>query len=165
MPTNFSHPMTTLFEEICNPDHPLPIPRMVGHLNEWSRFLDFIRNRVQAALFALMTHPTDSKMSQLYIGRDLGLMPTLRMLEFVRRCFKTDLIRTSLDEVEALVRHAETVLGKEMWRRWASSSFVRVRHTLGGKLCGYWHIYIEAVIYSGPSSPEEVCFSMQLGSS
>lgn len=163
MPKNFPDSITALFEEICDPGQPLPIPRMVGRHSEWARFLAFVGNRVKGALYALVTHPTDPRMSHLYIGGDLGVMPMVRMLEFMRRCLKTESLRGSFDginDVEALVSRTETVLGKEMWRRWASDSFVRIRHLLGGKLCGYWHIYIEAVLHCDRESPEEVCLPL-----
>jgi len=127
----------------------------------------FIGDRVRAALYALMTHPTDPKMSLLYIGGELGVIPTLRMLEFMQRCVKTESLGCSLEgvgDVGTLVSRAETVLSKEMWRRWASSSLVRIRHILGGKLCGYWHIYMEAVLHIDRESPEEVCLSLPLSS-
>jgi len=160
MPTNAPEVITTLFEEICDPHVPVPIPCTVTGFKEWSKFVTFMSNRVKAALFAIMTHPTDASMSHLYVGGDLGLLPALRMLEFTRRSVKTDQLHGDFlgsSDIEELVKYAEIVLGREMWRRWSSGSFVQIRHLLGGKLCGYWHIFLEAAMQSGIDVESEVC--------
>jgi len=118
-------------------------------VSEWKNFTTFLANRVRAALFAIHTHPTDAKMTMLHVGGDLGLFALLHMLEFLRRCTKTVTLRNSLTkqtDVDILVEHAEVVLSREMWRRWAGASMVQIRHRQGGKLCGLWHIFMEACL-------------------
>ena len=167
-PNNAPDTIESLFEEICDPNRPLPFPRLISGVLEWKKFATFLGNRIKAALFAIQTHPTDAKMTTLHVGGDLGIFAVLRMLEFLRRCTKTVTLRNTLTkrmDVDKLVEHAEVVLSREMWRRWAGASMVRVRHRKGGKLCGLWHIFVEAclqqndewrvhVLNSEPSSPD-----------
>jgi len=159
MPKNAPESIMTLFEQICDPSLPLPIPRLIGPVENWEKFATFMGNRIKTALFAVITHPTDAKMSNLHVGGDLGLFPVLRMLEFLRRCVKTQSLSTQLagvGDISVLVRHAEVELSREMWRRWSCGSFVRVRHTEGGKLCSLWHVFMEAYLLSSPHGEEQV---------
>jgi len=134
MPGNAPEGIETVFEEICDPSQPLLLPRLIGGINDWKNFATFLGNRIKAALFAIQSHPTDAKMTMLHVGGELGLFPVLHMLEFLCCYTKTATLKDNLTantDVEVLVKHAEVVLSREMWRHWAIASLVRIRHRRG----------------------------------
>ncbi|KIJ42541.1 hypothetical protein M422DRAFT_254320, partial [Sphaerobolus stellatus SS14] len=151
------HPLEAILRGI----HPQHIRRLLWP--ESGRFVyDAILGRAQDLIDAIQQHETESDNAHLQIGGPLGVIPTLRALEFMRRYIALRDPDTPYgDRLEDMFKQLEIVLAQEQFRRWATSSFHVGRNNDNdlpfkgiSELYSVWAVWMEGVM-RGATTPEE----------
>ena len=155
----FNDKEATAFEAILEPLEPLPLMEQFPGIKNSSAFINALLRRASEAVEAIVTYPTDRKMSRLRVGGSFGMTAAMRLVEFCRRTLMglgdnsepAEETKVRLAPVTVVLERMEIVLAREQWRRWASSTFA-IAATEGKKnaerLRVLWWIMMEAIMRS-----------------
>ncbi|KIJ52309.1 hypothetical protein M422DRAFT_43205 [Sphaerobolus stellatus SS14] len=155
--SNIDDAGNALMDVVWDVDKPLPFSHQaLRRVTTWAPFLASIMKRVQGALLAIVSHPTDASGRRLRLGGGMGALGILRLVEFVRRVLQTRHVQDSLGdevvwfntELNKMMCDTEVVLGQEMWRRWASGSFTESPNGGAGQVGELWLVWMEARVLS-----------------
>jgi len=164
--TDWDAASNALWEVIFEANQPVPYPRQMPKIKDWKLFSQTLANRINAAISAICRHPTDNNFSRLRIGGPLGLFGMLRGIEILRRSLTIKELEDSYDDKARRLSKIVTNLGgrihiicsREMWRRWASGSFIESSNPPGKVLALAWHVYMEPLMINDMDDEEVFIF-------